>query len=79
MNVTVSLDEDVVKRVREIAVERDTTVTGLVREYLTNLAQTESAGRRKDRERRTLERSFEKHQFKVGKRTWTRADLHARS
>lgn len=79
MNVTVSLDEDVVKRVREIAVERDTTVTGLVREYLTNLALTGSVGRRKSRERRALERSFEKHQFKIGKRTWNRANLHARA
>jgi len=79
MNVTVSLDEELVKRVREIAVERDTTVTGLVREYLKSLALAESAGGRKGRERRALEDSFEKFQFKVGKRTWNRADLHARA
>lgn len=79
MNVTVSLDEELVNRVRKIAVERDTTVTDLVREYLKNLALGESGGDRKRRERRALERSFEKYQFKVGKRTWNRADLHARS
>lgn len=79
MNVTVSLDEELVKRVRKIAVERDTTVTGLVREYLKTLALAGSGGDRKRREQRDLERSFENYQFKVGKRTWTRADLHARS
>jgi hypothetical protein len=31
MNVTLSLDDDLVREVRKIAVERDTTLTGLVR------------------------------------------------
>ena len=34
MNITLSLDEEVVKQVRKIAIERDTTLTGLVRAYL---------------------------------------------
>jgi len=38
MNITLSLDERLVKEVRKIAVERDTTLTGLVREYLEKLA-----------------------------------------
>ena len=42
MNVTLSLDDKLVKEVRKIAVERDTTLTGLVREYLEKLA-TENA------------------------------------
>jgi hypothetical protein len=36
MNITLSLDEKTVKEVRKIAIERDTTLTGLVREYLEN-------------------------------------------
>jgi hypothetical protein len=79
MNVTLSLDDELVKKVRKIAVDRDTTLTGLVREYLVKVAMEDSASGRKRREREALERSFERLQFKAGKRTWKRADLYARS
>jgi hypothetical protein len=78
MNITLSLPEDLVKRVRKIAVDRDTTLTGLVREYLTALARQDSAAGRKRREREALERSFEQFQFRVGKKTWKREDLYER-
>ena len=79
MNLTLSLDDELVKTARKIAVERDTTLTGMVREYLEKLAAEEAATGRKRRDREALERSFERFQFKVGKRTWKRADLYARS
>jgi hypothetical protein len=79
MNITLSLDDQLVKKVRKIAVEQDTTLTGMVREYLERLAMENAAHGRKRREREALERSFAQFQFKVGKRTWKRADLHARS
>jgi hypothetical protein len=79
MNVTLTLDDDLVKKVRKIAVDRDTTLTRLVREYLEKVAAENAASGRKRRERETLDRSFERVQFKAGKRTWTRDDLYARS
>jgi hypothetical protein len=79
MNITLSLDDRLVKEVRKIAVDRDTTLTGMVREYLERLAAENAAHGRKRREREALERGFERFQFRVGKRTWKRADLHARS
>lgn len=79
MNVTLSLDDKLVKNVRKIAVERDTTLTGLVREYLESLAAEHAVSGRKRRERETLERSFSQFQLRVGKRTWKREDLYARS
>lgn len=78
MNVTLSLNDDLVKKVRKIAVERDTTLTGLVREYLEQVAAQNAASGRKGREQEALERSFERVRIKVGKPNWTRADLHAR-
>lgn len=78
MNITLSLDEQLVKKVRKIAVERDTTLTGMVRDYLEKLADEDSASGRKRREREALERSFQRFRFKVGKRTWSRAGLYAR-
>lgn len=79
VNITLSLDEEVVKQVRKIAIERDTTLTGLVRAYLEELAAEHARSGRKRREREALERSFERFQFRVGKRTWKREDLYARS
>ena len=79
MNITLSLDDELVKKVRKIAVERDTTLTGIVRDYLENLAVEDAASGRRRREREALERSFNRFQFKVGKRTWKRGDLYVRS
>jgi len=79
MNVTLSLDEDLVKKVRKIAVDRDTTLTGMVREYLRRVAEEDAASGRKRREREALEQSFHDHDFRVGKRSWKRAELHERS
>ena len=79
VKVTLTLDDDLVKKVRKIAAERDTTLTGMVREYLVKTAAEESASGRKRRERAALERSFETIQVHIGKPTWTRADLHVRS
>ena len=79
MNVTLSLDPELVRKIRKIAVERDTTLTGLIRQNLEHLANEDAISGRKRRERRALEESFEKFSFRVGKPTWKRADLYARS
>ena len=79
MNITLSLDDKLVKEVRKIAVERDTTLTGLVRDYLEKLAIEDAASGRKRREREALERSFAQFRIKVGKRNWKREDLHERA
>jgi hypothetical protein len=79
MKITLSLDDDLVKKVRKIAVERVTTLTGMVRDYLQGLAiEAASSGRRR-REREALEQSFARFRFRIGKRTWKRADLYVRS
>lgn len=78
MNVTLSLDDELVKTARKIAVERDTTLTGMIRDYLEQVAAEAESGRKR-RERRAAERSFEQLKVNVGKRTWTRSDLHDRS
>lgn len=79
MNVTLSLDEKLVKEARKIAVEQDTTLTGLIREHLQRLVEDSSASGRRRREREALERTFVDFQFRVGERKWKREDLHARS
>jgi Family of unknown function (DUF6364) len=79
VNVTLSLEDDLVKRVRRIAAERDTTLTAMIRKHLEQVAAEEAASGRKRREKDALERSFQKFRFPVGARNWTRQDLHERS
>jgi len=79
MNITLSLDEDLVKQVRKIAVERDTTLTRLVRTYLEELAREDAKSGRKRREREAVERTFAEFRLKVGEKNWKREDLYARS
>lgn len=78
VNITLSLEDDLVKEVRKIAVERDTTLTGLVRAFLQELAAEHAKSGRKRRELEALERSFEQLQVGVGKRIWKRQDLYDR-
>lgn len=77
-NITLSLDESLVKTVRKIAVERETTLTGLVRAYLQSLAAESNASAAKQRQMESLRRGFEEYRFDLGARTWTRADLYER-
>ena len=79
MNITLSLDDKLVKEIKKLAVDRDTTLTGLVREYLEKLAAENATSGRKRREMEALERSFKQYSFKMGKRTWKREDLYERS
>ncbi|HEX9344483.1 MAG TPA: hypothetical protein VF900_01100 [Candidatus Acidoferrum sp.] len=78
MNIVLSLPKDLVKRVRKIAVDRDTTLTSLVREYLSELIRQDAATGRERRKQEALERSFEQFQFRVGNKSWKRDDLHER-
>jgi hypothetical protein len=79
MNITLTLDDRLVKEVRKIAADRDTTLTGLVRAHLEQLAAENAKSGRKRRELEALERSFERFQFKLRKKTWKREDLYDRS
>ncbi|HEY2547638.1 MAG TPA: DUF6364 family protein [Candidatus Acidoferrum sp.] len=79
MNITLTLDDELVKEVRKIAAEQDTTLTGLVRAHLEQLAAENAKSGRKRRELEGLRRSFELVKAPVGKRTWRREDLYERS
>lgn len=79
MNITLTLDDDLVKEVRKIAADRETTLTGLVRAYLEQVAAENAKSGRKKRELQALQRSFELVKVRLGKRNWRREDLHERS
>ena len=76
MNITLNVDEDIIKKVRKIAIDKDTTLTAMVRDYLTWVANGDAV----ERERRVLllEDSFKRLSRDMGPRNWTREDLYDR-
>ena len=75
-NLTMTIDASVLKKARKVAVERDTTVTGLVRAYLERLAAGEDLTVESAVEE--LKQHFDGADLKIGTRTWTREQLHER-
>ncbi len=78
MKITISLNDDLMKEITRIAADRGTTITGLVRDYLTKLTSECKTPETKQRELEALERSFKKFHCKLGPRTWRREDLYER-
>jgi plasmid stability protein len=74
-NITLSVDEDVLAAVRRHAAGHDSTVNALVRDYLTNLAAHED---RAHRARARLRQLSAQSQGRLGRKTWTREELHDR-
>ena len=74
-NLTLTLDEHLLRAARKVALDRNTSVNQLVREYLSDLVR---ATDRQQTALANLERSFREDQVRVGTRTWTRQDLHER-
>jgi hypothetical protein len=78
VNVTLTLDDKLVKEIRKIAVERDTTLTGLVRAYLQELAAQEANSAKVRQDQQRFLETVERLKFPMGKRTWKREDLYVR-
>jgi hypothetical protein len=67
------MDEDILRACRKLALDRNTTVNRLVREFLENLVREDT--RRKASLSR-LKRRMKEGLYEVGRRTWTRDDLY---
>ena len=75
-NITIAADDDILVKVRKLAVERHTTLTAMVREILERLAAREDS--RTEEVIAQLQESFDASDVVVGNRTWQREELHAR-
>jgi predicted transcriptional regulator len=75
-NVTMTLDDEIIKKVKKIAVEKNTTLTGIIRDYLTRLAKRED--QRTEEIIKELSAMMNGGEVKIGKITWTRDELHER-
>ena len=75
-NITMDIDTDLLKKARKIAVERDTTVTGLIRNYLKNLVEQQDGSRQETAAE--FERLIEDSRARIGEKRWSRDDLYER-
>jgi plasmid stability protein len=75
MNLTITIDDEVLKRARVRALQQGTSVNAIVREYLEAFAggATVLAARRRFAALARVANSGSE-----GRRTWTRDDLHDR-
>ena len=74
-NLTLTLDEDLLRAARKTALDRNTSVNQLVREYLARLV---SEADQQQAALARMERIFRTDRIQVGRRTWRREDLHER-
>jgi hypothetical protein len=74
-NLTLTLDENLLRAARKVALDRNTSVNQLVRDYLARLVR-ETDQRQAALGR--LEEVFRTSRIQVGRRTWKREDLHDR-
>ena len=75
-NVTMSFDDELLKQARMIAIEQDTSLTGLIRAHLQALVEKEKV--LKELSVAELHTLFAHSEAVVGERTWSREDLHGR-
>lgn len=76
MNITLNIDEEIVKKVRKVAIDKDTTLTAMVRDYLTWVAKGDALERQQTIA--ALDESFERLSRDMGPRQWSREDLYVR-
>lgn len=74
-NITLTVDDEVLERVRILAAKRKTSINGLVRDYLKELVAKERAV--DEARNRLLELAREKA-GDMGKQRWTREKLYDR-
>ena len=75
-NITMAIDQDLLKKARKIAVDKNTTVSGLIRSYLNNLVEQEE--KNKDEIISELTNIFDHSKAVIGNKNWNREDLHER-
>jgi hypothetical protein len=74
-NVTLAIEDDVLREARRIAADRSTTLNGMIRDFLADLTERES---RAAGARERIAELCRASTAEVGPRTWSRDELHER-
>ena len=76
-NLTLTVDSELLKSARKVALDRDTTVNQLFRDYLTQLVGEAEAPHKKAAA--DLRKMFRESKARIGGATWTRDEIYDRS
>ena len=76
MDITLDVDDEVVRKMRRIADDRGTTLSAMVRDYLTSVVKSDAAARREHAAK--FRETADRLSRDMGPRTWTRDDLYDR-
>jgi hypothetical protein len=74
-NLSITLDEQLLRDARKVAIDPNTSVNRLIRDFLVRLV------REKDRQQAALadrDEIFRTTRMRIGRRSWTREGLHKR-
>lgn len=75
-NITLAIDAETVRKVRKLALDRDTTLTSLVRDYLERIAAEEDA--RQQQAVQSLRDRIARYRVHSAGKPWSRDELHER-
>ncbi len=76
MNLTLFIDDDLLKKVRKVALKKNTTVSALIQNFLKELITKEK--HQKDHIAAELESLFDSSMAQAGNKNWSRDDLYER-
>ncbi len=75
-NITITVNDDLLRKARKVAVEKDTTLTAMIRRFLVTVAQSEES--KKNSSISHLRASFNRLSRDMGRRKWKREELYDR-
>lgn len=75
-NITMSIEEKLLTKAKKIAVEKNKSLTQMIREFLLKMVLKEET--KKNHHIRELAKLFSSSSAKVGSKRWKREDLYAR-
>ena len=75
-NITLNVDEEIIKKVKKIAIDKNTTMTEMIRDFLKSIAKRDDP--EKKMAKKELMKSFSKYSRDLGDKSWTREELHER-
>lgn len=74
-NITLKIDEELLKKARRLALRRKTTINAIVRKGIEEFVSSDLS---RENAVKGLESFFRETKARVGERTWTRDELHER-
>jgi predicted transcriptional regulator len=74
-NITLKVDDELLKKARDLANKRKTSINAIIRRKIAEFAESDMS---REATVKGLEAFYRKSKARIGKKRWTRDDLHDR-